>query len=338
MMKRTHQLAAALSAFTVFTAQPVFAISSRPDAHFSLTAPSVRQNWHHNLILFGEILAVSPTHISVFLPHRLVALQLSVKNLTVRAQNYPLSLTQATRILHTGELVQLHIHPHTKNVLSIQPLAYGTAVDTLNHWTLSVRERGTSSSKPWPLSTLQVPIFGSRSIKSGENIEVFGWAAQGVIHPTAVAVKPLHIKAQVKSKTEQYLHFADQQGHSYTINLSSQRPWLRQLAVNSPVILIVDPATQNILGVRPAHTHAHLIHCLSHNIYGQLVKKSPEQWQLKTSWGTESVSVQGRSIKIVGLNSHGVSTLNDLPLNSQLLIHFSPPPGPITVRIIRAGL
>lgn len=336
-MKKAYRLALSVSALTALGAPPVWADSQVPPSPWAQTrsvSPNHKARFHGR---FGEILDVQPQQITVFLPHGMKTVQLPFSHLTIKAGWYPIPLGLDHRILQSGDVVHLY-QKASHTVLRVEPMAFGTLVHSKTQWALALRTpqiSGIPSLKPWPLSTTHVPLFGAAQVKEGQDMLVFGRVQQQTFQPVALAVKPLAIEAQLRSNQAGRLIFDSKNYGSFTYQLpSSASPWIRALGPKAPVILRVNPSTRAVLGVTPFSRHFRLMSCLTHNVYGQLIQKTPQNLQLKTSWGSQTVQLRGMHIKIIGTGPNIVSQVMDLPLGSHLFVRVFPKRQHMAIRVL----
>ncbi len=329
------QLAFALLAMTLSgtqlsgTAVPLYGGSLRNNPVFVAT--------HKHLVRsgFGEVLATSNASVTVSVPRGHHTWRLPLQNLTLRAGWYPTPTALAPNILRPGEWVRF-IQSSNRLFMTIQPAAFGKLTKNRNQWALSsdLESKISTSRRSWPLSA-DLPRLGRLPLDTNQNIEVFGTFDGPTIHPTALAPLPMRVSAHLRSYNAGALTL-DTLKYGALVYHPSARPsqWLQGLTPGTPLMLLLNPLTRNVLSVYLPGYRMRSVQLLCHNTFGQVVKASTGQLQLKTVWGNQTVNLNGIDIKIRGLHSETLQSLRDLPPRSQVLIHLIPKEHRAVIRIL----
>ncbi len=282
----------------------------------------------------GEILNISNTSVMVAMPRGHLILDLPWQNLSLRAGVYPVPISLARRILVAGQWV--HLSQNADHVfMRVQPAAFGKLVKQGNQWTISVlKAQNPTSAISWPLAVSHIPRLGQLPLAQGNNVEVFGTLDGSVMHPTLLAPSPIPISAQLQSNISGILSFASSKHGSFVYHPPAHAAWLKRLTPKTPVILTVNPITHDVLAVRIRGYQGHCVQCLRHNTLGQLVKTSANQLQLKTAWGTQTLNLSGMDVKICDFSSPAKMSLRQLPVGSELFVHWSQTKHRASIRIL----
>ena len=243
-------------------------------------------------------------------------------NTMIRAGAYPVgfdSLAIGERI----RIVGLHgAHP----LIFLSPIGRGILSNNHGQWTV-VNNKGT-----WTLTNADAPVLGMSNLTAGTAVNLYGTAASSDVTATVITAVPKHVSAIVVSNTNGTVTLTSYKlgSLSYRLPTNQSAKWLR---IGQPAIAVINPESHTVLQLMPKHIKSwrKTAKLAQHNIVGQMIQDSGSTLGLRTSWGTETITLGSRMVKVI-YPGHSETTLSQIPEGSSLLIHITP--NKILVRVM----
>jgi hypothetical protein len=290
--------------------------SSHPAIYLNTMKPSADKKSHykrhHGII--AKVTAYSGNVLSVVHGKKNTPETVPLTNTTIRAGSYPASPTS----LAVGERIRilgLHgAHP----LILLSPIGRGILHNNNGQWTV-VNKKTT-----WTLTNADAPILGMSNLTAGTTVTLYGTVAAGDVTATVITAEPKHVSATVITNTDGTVTLASHNLGSLSYQLPTNRS-AKWLHVGRTVIAVINPESHTVLQLMPKqikswHKTARIA---QHNLVGQMVRVNGSTLDLTTSWGTETLTLGSRMVKVI-YPGHPQATLSQIPAGSSLLIHITP--------------
>ncbi|PSR20072.1 MAG: hypothetical protein C7B45_16715 [Sulfobacillus acidophilus] len=295
---------APLTAGTMATSIPVPTLTSHTGTH----------KQHLKALHHATVTTVSSTTLTLTVHNKKVQ-TLPVNSITVHVGAYPGTTTMLAAGQHVVVLGAKSAHPQ----IIILPVAQGVLTASNGGWTI------VNSHTIVTLGNVSPTMLGMSSLTSGTHVSVYGTRSGTTVTDSIIAAAPTREAGTVVSNLNGVLTVKTQTNPSLTITESTV-PGTKMLAkvkAGHHVLVVINPATKTTLAVipRPAKHHKKIAY-RANVARGTFVSESTQSLDVANRLGTESVSLAGRTVKLIW-PQHTGATLSQIPVGTPLSIRLA---------------
>lgn len=269
---------------------------------------------HHKLRHHSTITAVTSTTLTLTAHNKKVQ-TLAMDSITVHVGPYAGTAAMLATGQHVAVLGAKTSHPQ----VMVLPIAHGVLTASGNGWTV-VNPHATLT-----LTNSTPTLMGLSTFTAGTHVTVYGTRSGTTLTDSVIAAVPTKQAGRVVSNLNGILTVKTKTNPTLTIT-EANVPGTKMLAkmkAGRHVLVIVNPATQEPLAVmpRPAKHHKNVAR-KGHFAAGTFTAESPQSFSMADPLGTETVSLTGRTVKIIW-PQHSGATLSQIPAGTPLTVDLA---------------
>ena len=269
---------------------------------------------HHPLRRHSTITAVTSTTLTLTAHHHPVQ-TFAMNSITVHVGAYagtPAMLATGQHVVVLGAKTS---HPQIR----VLPVAHGVLTAAGSGWTVVTPHATLTLANATPT------LMGLSTFTAGTHVSVYGTRSGTTLTESVIAAVPTRQAGRVVSNLNGILTVKTKTNPTLTIT-EANVPGTKMLAkikAGRRVLVLVNPATQAPLAVmpRPATHHKHVAR-KGRFAVGTFTADSSQSFSMADPLGTETVSLTGRTVKIIW-PQHTGATLSQIPAGTPLTVHLA---------------
>lgn len=269
---------------------------------------------HHKALHRTTVTTVTSTTLTLTAHNKKVQ-TLPMNSITVHVGAYP----GTTAMLATGQHVVVLGAKGAHPQVIILPVAQGVLTASNGGWTI-VNPHITVT-----LGDASPTMMGMSSLTSGTHVSVYGTRSGTTVTDSIIAAAPTRQAGIVVSNLNGVLTVKTKTNPSLGITESTVpgTKMLAKLKAGRHVLIVTNPSTKTTLAVMPRPAKHHKKVASRANVAtGTFVSESTQSLDVANRLGTESVSLAGRTVKLIW-PQHTGATVSQIPAGTPLSVHLA---------------